>query len=198
MWTFFVCKNSGVSTFFKMFPRLRLTRVPLFSDMPFGFCTRQKLPVCEFAEDIDTGPTTSFLKNVVIMSSISSEQRKTQFLNFLFIFQLAQQYNMVIISPILERDSNHGDTLWNTAVVISERGHILGTQRKNHIPSNGESGYYVAGTSGHRVFDSTFGRIAVTICFDRHHPQCWQAYALNGAEIVFNPCATVSKLHFPI
>ena len=29
--------------------------------------------------------------------------------------QLAQQYNMVIISPILERDEDHGDILQNTA-----------------------------------------------------------------------------------
>lgn len=98
---------------------------------------------------------------------------------------------MVIISPILERDTNHGDVLWNTAVVISERGTILGIQRKNHIPVNGESVYYTHGSNGHPVFETTFGRIAVCICFDRHHPQSWLMYALNGAEIVFNPCATV-------
>lgn len=41
---------------------------------------------------------------------------------------------MVIISPILERDSAHGDTIWNTAVVISSSGKYLGKHRKNHIP----------------------------------------------------------------
>lgn len=98
---------------------------------------------------------------------------------------------MLIISPILERDSNHGDVLWNTAVVISQNGQILGKQRKNHIPNNGESDFYTHGPGSHQVFDTQFGRIGISICFDRHHPQSWLMYALNGAEIVFNPATTV-------
>lgn len=103
---------------------------------------------------------------------------------------------MVIISPILERDFNHGDILWNTAVVISEYGTVLGKQRKNHIPTNGECDYYTYGTTGQQVFDTTFGKIGVTICFDRHHPQNWIMYAMNGAEIVFNPSTTVLNFIF--
>lgn len=34
------------------------------SDMPFAFCTREKSPWCEYAEDAETGPTTEFLKIV--------------------------------------------------------------------------------------------------------------------------------------
>ena len=45
---------------------------------------------------------------------------------------------MVIISPILERDEEHGGTLWNTAVVISNNGLVLGKSRKNHIPRIGD------------------------------------------------------------
>lgn len=102
---------------------------------------------------------------------------------------------MVIISPIFERDTNHGDVLWNTAVIISERGEILGKQRKNQIPHNGESCFYMAGTDGNQVFDTTYGKIGVMICFERHNPLSWMMYGLNGAEIVFNPCATVINAH---
>lgn len=98
---------------------------------------------------------------------------------------------MIIISPILERDTNHGDVLWNTAVVISERGKILGKQRKNHIPSNGESTYYQHGSTGHTVFDTTYGKIGISICYDRHSALGWMMYGINGAEIVFNTAATV-------
>ena len=41
---------------------------------------------------------------------------------------------MVIVSPILERDAAHNDTIWNTAVVIGPQGNIIGKHRKNHIP----------------------------------------------------------------
>lgn len=63
---------------------------------------------------------------------------------------------MVIVSPILERDANHNDTIWNTAVVIDNKGEVLGKHRKNHIPRVGafnESTYYMEGNTGHPVFD---------------------------------------------
>ncbi len=43
-----------------------------------------------------------------------------------------------------------------------------------------------------------YGRIAINICFGRHHPQNWMLYGLNGAEIVFNPSATVGALSEPM
>ena len=45
---------------------------------------------------------------------------------------------MVIVSPILERDEVHSSTLWNTAVVISNSGKVIGKSRKNHIPRVGD------------------------------------------------------------
>lgn len=145
--------------------------------MPFAFCTREKHPWCQFAEDAESGPTTTFLK------------------------KLASQHDMVIISPILERDSIHGETIWNTAVVISNTGAYLGKHRKNHIPRVGdfnESTYYMEGNTGHPVFETQFGKIAINICYGRHHPQNWMMFGLNGAEIVFNPSATIGNLSEPL
>jgi len=145
--------------------------------MPFAFCTREKHPWCEFAESAEDGVTTKFCQ------------------------KLAKAYNMVIISPILERDAEHGGILWNTAVVISNEGSVLGKTRKNHIPRVGdfnESTYYMEGDTGHRVFQTSFGKIAVNICYGRHHPLNWLMYGLNGAEIVFNPSATVGQLSEPM
>lgn len=42
----------------------------------------------------------------------------------------------MIISPILERERD--DILWNTAVVISNTGKVIGKTRKNHIPRVGD------------------------------------------------------------
>ncbi|XP_059149612.1 beta-ureidopropionase-like [Physella acuta] len=145
--------------------------------MPFAFCTREKQPWCELAESAESGPSTKFLQ------------------------ELAAQYNMVIISPILERDEDHGDILANTAVVISNTGKVLGKSRKNHIPRVGdfnESTYYMEGDTGHRVFQTQFGKIGINICYGRHHPQNWMMYGVNGAEIVFNPSATVGGLSEPL
>lgn len=39
-------------------------------DMPFAFCTREKPPWCEFAEDAEHGPSTQFLKTVRILCTV--------------------------------------------------------------------------------------------------------------------------------
>lgn len=101
---------------------------------------------------------------------------------------------MVIVSPMIEKESN--GTLANAAVVISNHGKYLGKHRKFHIPCmegpDDETTYYPPGDMGHAVFETDFGRIAVNICYGRHHPQHWMMFGLNGADIVFNPSATVS------
>lgn len=119
----------------------------------------------------------------------------------LLVQALARKHGMVIVSPILERDAAHGDTIWNTAVVVSHTGAILGKHRKNHIPRVGdfnESTYYMEGDTGHPVFETAAGRIGVNICYGRHHPLNWLGFALNGAEIILNPAATVGALSEPM
>lgn len=37
-----------------------------------------------------------------------------------------------------------------------------------------ESTYYMEGNTGHPVFETVYGRIAVNICYGRHHPMNWQ------------------------
>jgi beta-ureidopropionase len=72
---------------------------------------------------------------------------------------------------------------------------------QNHIPRVGdfnESTYYMEGNTGHPVFETAFGKIAINICYGRHHPLNWQAFGMNGAEIVFNPSATVGDLSEPM
>lgn len=51
---------------------------------------------------------------------------------------------------------------------------------------------------GHPVFETCFGKIAINICYGRHHPLNWLMYGINGAEIVFNPSATVGSLSEPL
>ena len=91
--------------------------------------------------------------------------------------------------------------MWNTAVIFSHTGKAIGRSRKNHIPRVGdfnESTYYMESELGHPVFQTKFGRIGVNICYGRHHPMNWLGYKLNGAEIVFNPSATVGQLSEPM
>ena len=61
-------------------------------------------------------------------------------------------------------------------------------------PGFHERGYYAPGDMENLVFPTSAGRIGVAICYDRHFPEGWRALALNGAEYIVNPSATVAGL----
>lgn len=107
---------------------------------------------------------------------------------------------MVIVNSVLERNPVN-DVINNSVAIINNKGQYMGKHHKNHIPRTGdfnESTYYMEGNTGHPVFETEFGKIAVNICYGRHFPQNWMMFGLNGAEIVVNPSATVGGLSEPL
>ncbi|HJN74882.1 MAG TPA: nitrilase-related carbon-nitrogen hydrolase [Myxococcota bacterium] len=109
--------------------------------------------------------------------------------------QYAKKYEMVIVVPIYE-EAMRG-VYYNTAAVIDADGTYLGKYRKQHIPHTSgfwEKYFFKPGDGGYPVFDTRYAKVGVYICYDRHFPEGWRALGLNGAEIVFNPSATVAGL----
>jgi beta-ureidopropionase len=107
----------------------------------------------------------------------------------------AKKYNMAMVVPIYERDLP--GVYYNTAAVLDADGTYLGKYRKNHIPqTNGfwEKYFFKPGNLGYPVFQTRYAKIGVYICYDRHFPEGARLLGLNGAEIVFNPSATVAGL----
>ena len=108
---------------------------------------------------------------------------------------IAKKYNMVIVVPIYEKAMR--GLYYNTAAVIDADGTYLGKYRKQHIPQVAgfwEKFFFTPGDGGYPVFKTKYATIGVYICYDRHFPEGWRALGLNGAEIVFNPSATVAGL----
>ncbi len=135
------------------------------------FCAEQDDKWYDTAEPIP-GPTTKLMQN------------------------LAKKHKMVIVVPIYETPST--GTYYNTAAVIDADGEILGCYRKNHIPHCApgfwEKFYFKPGNLGYPVFNTKYAKVGVYICYDRHFPDGARILGLNGAEIVFNPSATVAGL----
>jgi N-carbamoylputrescine amidase len=136
------------------------------------FCAEQQTRWYDFTEPIPDGPTIKRMQN------------------------LARVHRMALIVPIYEIESE--GVYYNTAAVIDNTGKYLGKYRKNHIPHVApgfwEKFYFRPGNLGYPTFDLGFVRIGVYICYDRHFPEGARALGLNGAEIVFNPSATVAGL----
>src|SRR6186997_1797384 len=109
--------------------------------------------------------------------------------------EYAKKYSMVIIVPMYEKEQ--AGVLYNTAAVIDADGTYLGKYRKNHIPHTSgfwEKFFFKPGNLGYPVFQTKYAKVGVYICYDRHFPEGARILGLNGAEIVFNPSATVEGL----
>jgi beta-ureidopropionase len=136
------------------------------------FCAEQTTRWYDSTEQIPDGPTTKLMQ------------------------EIARRHNMVIVVPIYEEDSP--GVYYNTAAVIDADGMYLGKYRKNHIPHCApgfwEKFYFKPGNLGYPVFKTQYADIGVYICYDRHFPEGARELGLNGAEIVFNPSATVAGL----
>ncbi len=108
---------------------------------------------------------------------------------------IAAKYNMVIVVPIYEREQ--AGVYYNTAAVIDADGSYLGKYRKTHIPQTSgfwEKYFFRPGNLGYPVFKTRYATIGAYICYDRHFPEGARALGLAGAEIVYNPSATVAGL----
>ena len=136
------------------------------------FCAEQQTRWYEAVERVPDGPTVTLMQEV------------------------AKEHGMVLIVPVYEEEQT--GIYYNTAAVIDADGKYLGKYRKTHIPHVApgfwEKFYFRPGNLGYPCFDTAFARIGVYICYDRHFPEGARCLGLNGAEIVFNPSATVAGL----
>ena len=109
---------------------------------------------------------------------------------------LARKHRMVMVVPVYEEEM--AGLYYNTAAVIDADGSYLGKFRKVHLPhlepGFWEKFYFRPGNLGYPVFETKVGRVGVYICYDRHFPEGARCLGLAGAEIVFNPSATVAGL----
>jgi N-carbamoylputrescine amidase len=134
------------------------------------FCPSQDARWCDLAEEVP-GPTVARLA------------------------EYAKKYQMAMVIPVYEREM--AGVYYNTAAVIDADGTYLGKYRKNHIPqTNGfwEKYFFKPGNLGYPTFQTRYAKIGVYICYDRHFPEGARLLGLHGAEIVFNPSATVAGL----
>jgi beta-ureidopropionase len=110
--------------------------------------------------------------------------------------ELARQHQMALVVPWFEEAQT--GVYYNSAAVIERDGTLLGKYRKTHIPQVGpcffEKYYFKPGNLGYPVFDTSVGRVGLIICYDRHFPEVARQVGLKGAELVFNPSATVESL----
>jgi beta-ureidopropionase len=110
--------------------------------------------------------------------------------------EIARKNGIALVVPIYEEEL--AGVYYNTAALIDGNGKYLGKYRKHHIPhchpGFWEKFYFKPGNLGYPVFETGVAKVGVYICYDRHFPEGARILGLNGAELVFNPSATVAGL----
>lgn len=94
---------------------------------------------------------------------------------------LARELSIYIVPGFAEKDA---DRQYNTAVIISPQGEVVGKFRKVH--NAGDEPFNTTGTT-FPVFQLPFAKVGMMICYDRQYPESPRLMSVNGSQIIFNP-----------
>jgi predicted amidohydrolase len=110
-----------------------------------------------------------------------------RFLDFMKALAVANRIYIVAGTiPVLDDGS---DPVYNDSFIFSPSG-SHGVQGKLHMTRFEREEWNVSARSAFRIFDTTFGRLAITICYDVEFPEIARAAGREGAHILVVPSCT--------
>ncbi len=101
--------------------------------------------------------------------------------------KLAKNLKIYLLLPYFEKDIT---TYYNSVIVFSPEGKVIGKYRKTHIPQNTsyqEKYYFKPGNIEYPIFHTEYGNFGISTCWDHWFPEVQRIYGLKGADIVFSP-----------
>ncbi|MFQ5876215.1 MAG: carbon-nitrogen hydrolase family protein [Acidobacteriota bacterium] len=108
---------------------------------------------------------------------------------------LARQHRIYIVAgtiPVVDEDSA---PVYNQCFLFSPKGDY-GIQRKLHTTRFETEEWRISSGTRLRVFETDFGRMAVTICYDVEFPELARAAARQGAYLLVVPSCTEDRQGF--
>lgn len=97
--------------------------------------------------------------------------------------KLAKKHSTHIVAGILERD---GHLVYNVSVLLGPDGRLIGKYRKVTLPRGEIEGGLTPGDS-YPVFETSFGKVGMMICYDGFFPEVARQLSKNGAEVIAWP-----------
>jgi len=114
-----------------------------------------------------------------------------------FFAELAKRHRIHIVYNHYERSPE--GLYFDASVVVDADGNLVGRQRMMHLaeePGYNEKFYYTPGWDRYRVFDIEGWRFGIAICYDRHFPEVFRSFVLQGAHLVLVPTAVAASEPF--
>lgn len=101
--------------------------------------------------------------------------------------EAAKRCNLAVVAGVTERDPHVHDLLYDTAVLIDRKGHLVGRYRKSHLYPD-EHRFFRPGEAL-PLFDVDALRVGIATCFELAFPPIFSTLARKGAQLVLNPSA---------
>jgi predicted amidohydrolase len=97
--------------------------------------------------------------------------------------QIASKHRIHVVLSLYEREAH---LVYNTAVLIDAQGSMIGKYRKVCLP-HGEVEKGIAPGNDYPVFETTFGKVGLMVCYDGFFPEVARELANRGAEVIAWP-----------
>ena len=121
--------------------------------------------------------------DIVCFPESCLHRTKKMHFHYGFVKEIREECKKNSIGCIITDDFVFGKKSHNTAILIDREGKIKGKYKKIHL--YGDDGIHPGRKIG--VFDTDFGKIGITICWDLAFPKMFKKMKLAGAQIVFCP-----------
>lgn len=109
--------------------------------------------------------------------------------------QAAKQHGVWVISGMLETAEGNAEKVYNTTVVINERGELVTHYRKTHLfDAFGycESDVYATGDQLFTPLETPFGRMGLFVCYELRIPEIARTQVVQGVDFFIMPSAWVN------
>lgn len=101
--------------------------------------------------------------------------------------ELARKHGCYIISGFTEAHPTLTGNIFNSAVLVSPDGKVMGVHRKVHVPGH-EKAYFHGGNT-FEVYKTDLGQLGMMVCADFCAPESARTLTMKGAEIICVPYA---------
>lgn len=112
------------------------------------------------------------------------------------LLELSHQYKMYIVGGTIPSFSEDRSRLYNRSYVTGPNKDYAESQVKLHMTRFEAEDWIVSSGERLRIFETSFGKIAVAICYDVEFPEIARVAAREGVKILVVPSCTDDRQGF--
>ncbi|HAG91990.1 MAG TPA: acyltransferase [Bdellovibrionales bacterium] len=112
------------------------------------------------------------------------------------LLELSHKYKIHIVGGTIPSFSENGEKIYNRSYVTGPNSNNAESQVKLHMTRFESEDWLVSAGERLRIFDTEFGKMAITICYDVEFPEIARVAAREGVRILVVPSCTDDRQGF--